>query len=185
MMRNMPESCYELSLKDLVELPRPPPHPHRLPEEEKRPSLEEYYRRRGQGYGNRTTTMMAMGRSGSMGKGHRQQEGLLLKMVFPVHTGVGGARGRRKQRKERSEEDCSEDCWRKQGPDSESGDSLCSSTIGGSSGKSSGSRSGSSCGSRRSNSAIRYVLVLLLLFHSDTSRYCDSVVMIQLASVDA
>ncbi|KAI4387971.1 hypothetical protein MLD38_000353 [Melastoma candidum] len=152
MVRNMPESCYELTLKDLVDLPRPPPAPPRLPLEEhiKRPNLDEHHGRRSLGNGNRTTTM---GRSGSQGRG-QQQEGLLLKMVFPVPVGMAGRRvgGGRKQRKERSEEDCSEEWGVKEG-----GDSLSWSTIS-SSGKSSRSSSANSYGNsilavRHENSA--------------------------------
>lgn len=151
MVRNMPESSYELSLKDLVDLPRP----RLLLEEEKRQSVDgdgdrvaESYGRRGYGYGNR-----AAARNGSMGKGQQRQEGLMLKMVFPVYPGAAAARGRRtgnrrRQRKEEESSTVEKEWWRKRDGDSEGGDSLYSSTIGGS-GKSSGSSSGSS----RSNSA--------------------------------
>ncbi|KAI4320545.1 hypothetical protein MLD38_034014 [Melastoma candidum] len=152
-VRNLPETSYELSLKDFVDLPPP----RDLLDEDKRPSIEgdrvteghgRRRRRRGFGYGD-------------MGKEQRQQqEEQMLKMVFPVYTGAAAARGRnglenRRQGRERSEEEW----WRKKDGDSESGNSSYSSTIWGSR---KGSGRGSSSGSSRSNSNSSSVIAVRL-----------------------
>ncbi|KAI4388107.1 hypothetical protein MLD38_000468 [Melastoma candidum] len=147
LVRNLPESSYELSLKDLVDLPPP----RVLLDEDKRPSIDCDRVTEGDGSGSgrrrRRRRRSGFGYGDNMGKEQRQQqEGMMLRMVFPVYTGAAAARGRkgvenRGQRKERSEEECSageKEWWRKRDGDSEGGGS---------------SRKSSSSGSSRSNSA--------------------------------
>ena len=81
MVRNMPESCYELSLKDLVEHPvvRPPQDPF----PEKRSFGDEIAagreKRKAKDSKKKNDSKPKMVRSGSLDNG-----GFLLKMVFPV-----------------------------------------------------------------------------------------------------
>ncbi|PON40716.1 patatin-like phospholipase domain protein [Parasponia andersonii] len=85
MVRNMPESCYELSLKDLVERPavdQAQAQQARARQEEK-DGMDTVMRNGSQkkrnDFGNRGKEMR---RSGTM-----ENDGLLLKMVFPVSFG--------------------------------------------------------------------------------------------------
>uniref|UniRef100_F6GZT7 Uncharacterized protein n=1 Tax=Vitis vinifera TaxID=29760 RepID=F6GZT7_VITVI len=81
MVRNMPESCYELSLKDLVE--RPVVQAPQDPFPEKRNFGDEIAtsreKKKVKDRKKKNDTKPKMGRSGSLDNG-----GFLLKMVFPV-----------------------------------------------------------------------------------------------------
>ncbi|PON35294.1 patatin-like phospholipase domain protein [Trema orientale] len=80
MVRNMPESCYELSLKDLVE--RPVVDQARARQEEKDDMdivMRNGSQKKRNDFGNKGKEMR---RSGTM-----ENDGLLLKMVFPVSFG--------------------------------------------------------------------------------------------------
>ncbi|XP_062073174.1 uncharacterized protein LOC133777533 [Humulus lupulus] len=78
MVQNMPESCYELSLRDLVEQPVVAQARHN---EESNANLtrNDSQKKRNGDFGNKGKEMR---RSGTM-----ENEGLLLKMVFPVSFG--------------------------------------------------------------------------------------------------
>ncbi|KAI6691023.1 hypothetical protein NL676_027851 [Syzygium grande] len=77
MVRNMPESCYELSLKDLVELPRVRPQLDTMAMIQRDGSAKrQNSNRRVDGTNNKGHMMV---RSGSIDNG-----GFLLKMVFPI-----------------------------------------------------------------------------------------------------
>ncbi|XAR49608.1 hypothetical protein NMG60_11032866 [Bertholletia excelsa] len=151
MVKNMPESCYELSLKDLVE------HPRLEPQEEKFNQRERLMKRQESKRGDRNNAKMV--RSGSFENG-----GFLLKMVFPISLGskkktknLGTSISSRVT--PRLEASCSDkslskgvdkEWWRKRSSASSESESIATSSRGGST--SSGSRSSSSGGSSRSNS---------------------------------
>lgn len=90
MVRNMPESCYELSLKDLVEKPTVANQENgtsdRFPEEKAREDGETM--RRNESWKRQNSVRKKKYdpiRSGSIGNGG----GFLLKMVFPVSSSLG------------------------------------------------------------------------------------------------
>ncbi|KAK3426288.1 hypothetical protein EUGRSUZ_F02770 [Eucalyptus grandis] len=80
MVRNMPETCYELSLKDLVELPRARQELNTMAVIQRDGGAKrQHNNRRADGSNNKG---QMMGRSGSIDNG-----GFLLKMVFPIPWG--------------------------------------------------------------------------------------------------
>jgi hypothetical protein len=75
MVSRMPEGCYELSLRDLVEQPM-------VVDDVKKESLSEDMLRRGKEKKKKIEKKVQMNRSGSI-----NNEGFLLKMVFPFSFG--------------------------------------------------------------------------------------------------
>ncbi|KAJ6954207.1 hypothetical protein NC652_005826 [Populus alba x Populus x berolinensis] len=75
MVSRMPEGCYELSLRDLVEQPM-------VVDDVKEESISEDMLRRGKEKKKKTEKKVQMNRSGSI-----NNEGFLLKMVFPFSFG--------------------------------------------------------------------------------------------------
>ncbi|KAG6674100.1 hypothetical protein I3842_15G025400 [Carya illinoinensis] len=80
MVRNMPESCYELTLKDLVEQPLVEP-PRESVSEERDPSTEILYRRESSKKMSGKRALVRRSTSGIDGGG------LYLKMGFPIFLG--------------------------------------------------------------------------------------------------
>ncbi|KAM6556224.1 hypothetical protein CsatB_003243 [Cannabis sativa] len=79
MVQNMPESCYELSLRDLVEQPIVA-EARRNEDKDANISRNDSQKKRNSDFGNKGKEIR---RSGTM-----ENEGLLLKMVFPVSFGT-------------------------------------------------------------------------------------------------
>lgn len=160
MVRNMPESCYELSLKDLVERPR------MLEVDEDNASTDGLVKREDGKVKkkNERKKPMVM-RSGSMDSG-----GFLLKMVFPISLGSYKKNNKMVNKNKKNKSDCVEeestsdkqvpprpcvdkDWWKKRvsaSGGSGRSESCASSIISGSIKSSSGSSS-SSCSSRSSS----------------------------------
>ncbi|XP_019174875.1 PREDICTED: uncharacterized protein LOC109170288 [Ipomoea nil] len=83
MVKNMPESCYELSLKDLVE------QPARVVVETQEECLMKDYGGGAERVKRQESIKKStgkMGRSGSM-----ENRGMFLKLVFPISLGLGGS----------------------------------------------------------------------------------------------
>lgn len=173
MVRNMPESCYELSLKDLVEHPvvQPPPDP--FPGKREKKKAEDSKKK--------NDTKPKIVRSGSLDNG-----GFLLKMVFPVSF-------RSKKKKNSATNTCSKvspkppssdgfgksvdkEWWKKRATVSGDSDGGGTTSSRGSSGSGSGSSSSSSiC----SNSSSRYTttkipMIYIFLVTSNRSNNCNS-----------
>lgn len=172
MVRNMPESCYELTLKDLVEQPLVEP-PRESVSEVRDPSNEVLYRRESSKKMTDKRALVRRSTSDINGGG-----GLYLKMGFPIYLG-----SRKNNKKNESGTNANakvspkppvpdgsakvvdKEWWKKRfsvSGESESGGSISNSgslKSSGSSSSSSGSRSRSSSGRSRSRSNSRFVMI--------------------------
>ncbi|KAF3440136.1 hypothetical protein FNV43_RR18414 [Rhamnella rubrinervis] len=171
MVRNMPESCYELSLKDLVEQPMVLARQQQsMPEEEDQSrdvGTENLFRGDDDNKKKRNISTTSDRKASAKRNGNLENGGFLLKMVFPV---TFGSKTKKKMNKNESISNTSasakvspkplisegsvkgvdKEWWRKRfsvSGESESGDS----SINSGSMKSNGSRSSSSSTSRSSS----------------------------------